>query len=172
MGQRIVQNHPTLSFKVTYNLKSTWNSEDKLFFVFCVFFGVPMWEKTGCVFLCVLFLLKLSKHTKLLVLLHENHLLFTNPFFSWIIRSLLSQGYRKPSLAPKRYFKEMPNAELILIMAIFGNIPCIFPIQKRRLLQLIHWAYHLWAPRGYFLKKLGAGSKEMDKAEILPSENS
>ena len=40
------------------------------------FSGVPMWEKPGWVFVCVLFLLKLSKHTKLLVLLHENHLLF------------------------------------------------------------------------------------------------
>ena len=33
MGQRIVQNHATLSFKVTYNLKSTWNSEDNFFFL-------------------------------------------------------------------------------------------------------------------------------------------
>ena len=47
MGQRIVQNHATLSFKVTYNFKSTWNSEDKFFFLvspcgtsLAVYFGV------------------------------------------------------------------------------------------------------------------------------------
>ena len=237
MGQRIVQNHATLSFKVTYNFKSTWNSEDKFFFLvspcgtsLAVYFGVccffwnylsiptfwffymkincslltlsspeisdPFYHKAAaaaakslqsCPTLCdpidgsppgsaipgilqarTLEWVAISSSNawkwKVKVNLLSRVWLFATPFSEAYQASLSmefsrqecwsglpSQGYRTPSLAPKRYFKEMPNAESILIMAIFGNIPCIFPIQKRRFLQLIHWAYHLWAPHGYFL---------------------
>ena len=156
MGQRIVQNHATLSFKVTYNLKGTWNSEDNFFFL------VSPCGKSLAGYLCVCCFF--WNHLRILSFWFF-YMKITCSFFSWNIRRnirrkkylsspFLLLKYQIPfitSLAPKRYFKEMPNAELILIMAVFGNIPCIFPSQKRRFLQLIHWAYHLWAPRGYFL---------------------